>query len=130
MLNDDVAWSAHIIDDDAPIRDLLGAMLVKNGFGQIVHSNSFAQADGEHADSVCDVYFVDIELGDGSGFDLVRNIKDRYPLAKVVVFSGHGTPHNVKRATDKKINGFLVKPFSQNSLERVLSSCGLVPAMA
>lgn len=130
MLNVDTAWAAHIIDDDAPIRDLLGVMLLKSGFGHVVHSNSIAQANGEHADSVCDVFFVDIELGDGNGFDLVTTIKDRYPLAKVVMFSGHATPHNVRRVSETQVHGFLVKPFSQNSLESVLSTCGFVPEVA
>lgn len=122
--------SAHIIDDDYPISDLLAQMLRNFGFNRIVKSHSIREATELHGDSVCDVFFIDIELSDGNGLDLIAQVNERYPLAKVIVFSGHTTPQNVKRASTLEINGFLVKPFSLNSLARVLHHSDLVAAVA
>lgn len=122
--------AAHIVDDDLPIRELLSQMLRNIGFGRVINSSSIHQAMHQRADSVCDVYFVDIELGDGNGLDLIATINEQYPLAKVIVFSGNTTAENVNAASSLKINGFLVKPFSLKSLVRVLHHSDLLAAVA
>lgn len=130
MLNDVTALTAHIVDEGEAISELLAQMLRKQGFGRIVKSHSIKKASELHGDSVCDVYFVDIELSDGNGLDFISEIRTQYPLAKVIVFSSNTTAENVNAASSLKINGFLVKPFSLKSLVRVLHHSDLLAAVA
>lgn len=116
--------SAHIIDDDPLMADLLGSFLLKFGFRNIIKSYSFTQAQKAHADSVCDIAFIDIKLGDGNGLVLLDSIKQRYPLCKVIVFSGHSTKKNVQTSVKEGADGFLLKPFSMDGLEQTLKRIG------
>lgn len=66
--------------------------------------------------------FLDIELPDQSGLELLGAINVHFPDAKSVMVSGNGTKDNVVNAISKGVLGFIVKPFNKARVKEVLDN--------
>lgn len=121
--------TALIIEDDALMRDILRQILLGLEFGKIINCQSFVSAKNKMTSMQCDVAFVDIELGDGNGLNLIKDIQKNMPTAKIVIVSGHASADNVKQAVSKGAHAFITKPFNVTKLLSTLKKVGLpVPA--
>jgi DNA-binding NarL/FixJ family response regulator len=56
-----------------------------------------------------DVVVVDISLKDCSGFDLISEIKQRFPRVEIIVLSMHDSPLYARRAMRAGATGYVVK---------------------
>jgi diguanylate cyclase (GGDEF)-like protein/PAS domain S-box-containing protein len=65
--------------------------------------------------------FVDVNLPDMSGLELVSTLKDRGRLDEVVFMSGHGTFDHVVRAIRLGAHDYLKKPFGVSEIKLVVS---------
>lgn len=65
-----------------------------------------------HAKNI-DLAFLDIELPDRSGLELLENTKLLFPHCKAIMVSGNGTRENVVTAISGGILGFIIKPFNK-----------------
>lgn len=63
-----------------------------------------------------DIVFLDINLPDFSGFEVLRHIREASPQAKVVMFTHHDALENMSRALAEGASGFIAKPFRQAEL--------------
>ena len=64
--------------------------------------------------------FLDIELPDGDGKELIAQINEMSPETNVVMVSAHSGVDNVKDAIDKGAKGFIVKPFTPKKIAAML----------
>jgi DNA-binding NarL/FixJ family response regulator len=79
-----------IVDDHALVREGLKRALAHEGFSQITEASSIAQARAGIAASQPEVVTVDINLPDGSGFELVRWIRGiSQDMAIVLTLNNH-----------------------------------------
>lgn len=107
-----------VIDNEAPIRTALCKMLLH--FGQETYLLEEATGVKDGLDKVerfdPDIIFLDIEMDDGTGFDLLNALpKPRFQL----VFT---TAHNqyAIQAFDYSAINYLLKPVSPSALQRTL----------
>ncbi len=70
-----------------------------------------------------DIVFLDINLEDGSGYDVLQWIMRHDPGATVVMFSGSDDALNIARATEQGAKGFVPKPFIKDHLLEYIYSC-------
>ena len=82
-----------------------------------------------------DVLLVDLNLGDGMGFDLVRHMKHARPLAEAVVISSTEDEEHALLAFELGATGFLVKnawfgDFSQAVLQVANGGASISPGLA
>lgn len=70
--------------------------------------------------------FLDIDLPDVSGHDLLRRIIEIDPDAYVVMLSGNGDRNNVSRAIQNGAKGFVGKPFTKDRLEKYIGRSPLI----
>lgn len=63
-----------------------------------------------------DIVFLDIELPDINGHDVLQKIRSMDPNAYVVMFSGNGDRENILKAIDLGAQGFVGKPFAKEKL--------------
>ena len=63
-----------------------------------------------------DIVFLDINLPDGSGYDVLDWIMNNDPGACVVMFSGNGDIDNIVSSMGYGARGFVTKPFSKEKL--------------
>lgn len=67
-----------------------------------------------------DLAFLDIELPDQSGLEILRFLKEEYPDCRAVMVSGNTSKENVLAAMKVGILGFISKPFNQVRVEEAV----------
>lgn len=105
---------ACIIDDESNSREVLELMIAENhpeveivGTAANVH-DGLILIETHHPDLV----FLDIEMPGGSGFDLVRELKE--PLPQIVFCTAYG--HYAIKAIECSALAYLLKPVSSQKL--------------
>ncbi len=125
-----------LIDDDACIRKVISQELLGD-----LRINLLAQAgslrEGRRLISMheFDVMLIDLNLGDGSGFELIERMKTVRPLAEAVVISAMEDEQHALHAFELGATGYLVKNswfgnFSQAVLQVVNGGASITPNLA
>lgn len=70
-----------------------------------------------------DLIFLDIELPDGSGIDILDWLMEENLKADVIMFSSHNTMDNISMAMAAGAKGFISKPFAKSQLVEHLQGC-------
>lgn len=109
-----------VVEDDPFSRKLIGAAL--NG-----HSVSFAE-DGRtavtvHLQKAPGIVFLDIDLPDVSGHDVLAKILSFDRQAYIVMLSGNSQIENVQGAVNSGAKGFVGKPFTKEKLLQYIEKC-------
>lgn len=114
-----MAIRVMLVDDERVCLDSLRTSLDAFPYVTVVgEAQSGGEAVGLLRREPVDLVFLDIEMGDVSGFELARHIQSAYPGVMVVFLTGH-----VDFALDGyeyKPLDFLIKPVNLLRLERVL----------
>ncbi len=108
--------SILVVDDEAPIRELLSLFLTKRGYSV----TGVATAD-ETMDLVkqfkYDLVILDIHLVTSNGLDLIGPIKEAQPSTSVVILTGLGRDDTlVSRAFSEGAVGYIVKTQPLNQM--------------
>ncbi|HET6996100.1 MAG TPA: response regulator [Chitinophagaceae bacterium] len=109
-----------IVDDEMDIRFLLGAILLKKNI-QTVFASSLSEADNilENKGNF-DCIFLDNLLPDGLGVNHIRQIKRKYPQAKIVMITAHDNQTDRQKATTEGADYFIGKPFSSEIILKTI----------
>lgn len=111
-----------IIDDEAPIRDVLSASLRDEGF-----EVSLAR-DGESGlkaiqDEQPDIVFLDIWMpGKYDGVEVLTLARKQFPSVEFVMISGHGTIETAVKATKLGAWDFIEKPLSMDKIIIIIAN--------
>lgn len=112
--------SILIVDDVSTVRSFLNQTLMHLGIQQIDEAGTAAQCLNACDEKKYHIIFLDIELPDGDGKELIAKIEACQPDANVVMVSAHSNVDNVKEAIEKGAKGFVVKPFSPKKIAAML----------
>lgn len=106
-----------IIDDEAPIREVLAASLKDEGFSvETAHDGVSGLAAIENLRP--QVVLLDIWMpGKLDGIDVLSQARRQYPMVEFIIMSGHATIETAVKATKLGAWDFIEKPLS---MERVL----------
>ncbi|OHU88099.1 MULTISPECIES: response regulator [Pseudoalteromonas] len=115
-----------IIDDSKEIRDYLSNILVELGFEEIFESENFESAKALLIDNPPNVIFLDIELPDTDGTQILEFINDHYPSTHVIMCSGHNSLENVQNTWELGAKGFIAKPFNAKKVDTVLKRIEMI----
>jgi DNA-binding NarL/FixJ family response regulator len=114
-----------VVDDHVLIREALRGVLKElKGEATIIEASDSRQATqriGENPD--LELVLLDLNLPDRSGFDVLAELRERYPAVSVVVLSASDERNNVARALDLGALGFIPKSASR---EVMLSAFNLI----
>ena len=108
--------SLLLIDDDLVSREVTATVLTLNGY--MVHTAEDGAAAVEllsDKGSVPDVILMDAQMPGLSGVELIAKLRGQ-TKARIIAISGSNPPEEVGQAAD----GFLLKPFNVDALDRVL----------
>ncbi len=125
-----------LVDDDANIRHVISSELLADLRCDLVGQAS-SMREGRRLISNCefDVMLVDLNLGDGSGFELIEHLKTVRPMAEAIVISAMEDDQHALHAFELGATGYLVKNswfgnFSQAVLQVVNGGASITPNLA
>ncbi len=114
-----------VVDDDAPVRRILRAMLEGFGSREVYEAADGAEGLQAFATLSPDIVITDWEMPGLDGLALTRRVRDPQtspnPFAPVIMVTGYGERRRVLQARSAGISEYLVKPVSPRALyERIL----------
>jgi DNA-binding NarL/FixJ family response regulator len=98
-----------IVDDHAVVRFGLRSALEANGYAIVAEASSLAQARAFIAHSNPDVLIVDINLPDGSGFDLIMWVRELSKSITIIVLTLNDASAYTSAARKAGANAYLIK---------------------
>jgi len=111
-----------IVEDDPDQAALAGRRLGLGGYKVSVAEthHAFVEALREHG--VPDVVFLDVELPDGDGFDLLVYIREhpRLSLLPVIMLTAKTEAEDIRKGLRLGADGYIPKPYSKTLLSDVL----------
>lgn len=110
-----------VVDDEPSLCQFLKRILLQIGFARVDIANSGSLAYDKLEAGSYGLVFLDINLPEINGLNLLEDIKHISPKSVVVMCSGHSDPDNVIGSRLIGARGFLEKPFS---VEDVISFLG------
>lgn len=78
-----------IIDDEEPLRKLLGRIISLEGF-TVLQAGSLKEGSTILNQHPVDVILCDVKLPDGNGVEFVKTIRERYPLCECILLTAYG----------------------------------------
>lgn len=121
----DSKGSILVIDDHADTRTVLARILTRDGY-QVKSAGTKAEALELCLSESFDLLIVDLELPDGDGADLMREVAETCGF-KGIAYSGHGSDDRVEHAREAGFSAFLLKPVGYDVLRKtvlaVLGEC-------
>ncbi|WP_254448569.1 response regulator transcription factor [Spirosoma rhododendri] len=110
-----------IIDDESDICLLLSGLLRKLGYiptcAQFIEEGRQCLSTQQY-----DAIFLDLNLPDGLGFDLLPVIREDQVNARVIMISAFDGQAERRRAEEQGADFFVGKPFTRLSVEKALQS--------
>jgi len=108
-----------LVDDEDFFRENVGKELTLTGYA-VETAGSLEEARRLLRQHTFHVAVLDLRLPDGSGLDLLAEIKQQSPMTEVVVLTAYGTIEEGVQAIKQGANDFLTKPCRLDTLEAVL----------
>jgi len=115
-----------IIEDQTAVREMLVEILATERDYTLVGQSG----DGQEALSMClrlkpDLVVLDAKLPGMGGVELLRRLLVRLPGLKVLVFSGHESPHLIREMVEAGAKGFVEKTANLQEFKKGLAVIAL-----
>jgi putative nucleotidyltransferase with HDIG domain len=104
-----------IVDDDPGVVAILQEMLEESAY-HLISAYSLAEARSIIRRQNISIVLTDLMLGDGTGFDLLMDVKHFHPDSQIIIMTGRPTVQDAINAIKEGAYDYLMKPFS---IERV-----------
>lgn len=101
--------SVLVVEDDAPTRWRIADALSRDGEFRVYEAANLAEARQRLAASDPEVLLTDLQLPDGSGMELIRDVRHRNQTTEIMVISILGDEQSVISAILLGANGYLLK---------------------
>ncbi len=106
---------ALIVDDEEDIGLMVSTFLRKEGM-EADHANLIKNARQMIHENEYQLFFLDLKLPDGTGFDLVPDIKSNVKDPKLIIISAYDGDIETKKAKQLGIDIFIKKPFTKSEI--------------
>jgi two-component system response regulator PilR (NtrC family) len=108
-----------IVDDEASLRDFLTIVFEEDG-GRVETAASLAEAHAVLQKHEPDLVLCDLMLPDGSGLDLLRDIKVQNPSIPVIMITAHTSTKSAVEALKAGAHDYIAKPFDVDELRIIV----------
>ncbi len=105
-----------VIDDDEDICDILKQFLESSGYTVDV-AMSGKEAIQTIGEKTFDVAITDLDLGDMSGLEVIKSIKQLQPTAEVIMLSGYGKAEHASEAIGLGASAYIQKPITFSEVD-------------
>jgi len=109
-----------IVDDEASLRDFLTIVFEEEGC-RVETASTLADAHAAVQKREPDLVLCDLMLPDGSGLDLLREIKSQNPSIAVIMITAHTSTKSAVEALKAGAHDYIAKPFDIDELKIIVS---------
>ena len=109
-----------IVDDEASLRDFLSIVFEEEGC-RVETAATLADAHAALQKREPDLVLCDLMLPDGSGLDLLRDIKAQNPSIPIVMITAHTSTKSAVEALKAGAHDYIAKPFDIDELKIIVS---------
>ncbi len=113
--------SLLILDDDRPFRSRLARAMEKRGF-DVIEAETAAEGAAAVAAAPPAFAVVDMRLEDGSGLDVLRELKEKRPDVRAIILTGYGNITTAVSAVKLGAVDYLAKPADADEILSALFS--------
>ncbi|NLK62722.1 MAG: response regulator [Fusobacteria bacterium] len=111
-----------LVDDSFFMRDMLKGVLVRQNYEIVGEACNAANAILGVKETLPDVIILDIRLGESSGLEVLKKIKEELKEIKVIICSGVNNNDTISKAILCGADNYLIKPFSFKELFHLISN--------
>ena len=108
-----------VVEDDAHMRDTLGATLRKAGYA-VEAVGDFREARSKICKENYGLILTDLKMPNGSGMDVLEEVKSVNPSIPVIVMAAYGTVQAAVAAMKAGATDFIQKPFAFDALKEAI----------
>ena len=108
-----------IVDDETSIRDFLTIVFEEEGWG-VEAAATLAEARTALQKSEPDLVLCDLMLPDGSGLDLLRDVKAQNPSIAVIMITAHTSTKSAVEALKSGAFDYIAKPFDIDEMKIIV----------
>src|SRR5260370_30393152 len=108
-----------IVDDEASLRDLLTTVFEEDG-NRVETAATLAEAREVVQKDEVDLVLCDLMLPDGSGLELLREIKTQNPSIAVIMITAHTSTKSAIDALKAGAADYIAKPFDVDELKIII----------
>lgn len=112
--------SVLVVDDSAISLDLLKGILTNLGYSNIKRIKDGNAALASYQEEKFELIFLDINMPQKSGLEILKEIRAINPQAFVIMVSGESSATNIQQSLALGAQGFVVKPYSAARIKDVL----------
>jgi DNA-binding NtrC family response regulator len=117
--------SILIVEDDPDVRTMLTRTLGCSGYA-VDSAADGAEALDKFRDNRFNLVITDVRLPQMNGLQVLGEIKQAEPRVPVIVITGYGSVQNAVEAMQGGASDYLLKPFSNETLQAAIDRAGLV----
>jgi DNA-binding NtrC family response regulator len=108
-----------VVDDETIMRNLLLKILEQEGYRTTLASSS-AEALEKLETEQYELVLSDVKMPESNGFDLLKEIKARWPKTAVIMMTGYGDAYTVKEALMLGADEYITKPFKSHEISLIV----------
>jgi PAS domain S-box-containing protein len=111
-----------VVDDEATVRNIARATLQRHGYTVLLAENGREALDVLAAHPEVGIVVLDLTMPVMGGEEALRHIRKSRPALPVVLSSGFNEMESISRFADKRLAGFLQKPYTALSLAKKIKA--------
>ncbi len=111
-----------LVEDEAPLRLIIGRNLTQRGY-RLISVDSVGDAIAEMTTRLPDVVVLDVNLPDGTGWEVLRWLRAMHQHPAVIIYSA--VPPSAKRVAEFHPDAVLMKPFPMDCLVDLVATVGI-----
>lgn len=115
---------ALIVDDENDIGLMVSRILTKEGL-DAEYVDRIVSAKEKVTKNTYQVYLLDLNLPDGTGFDLIPLIRQKVANARIIVISAHDGTYEMNKIKEERVDAFIKKPFTKSQILEAIHGLGL-----
>lgn len=110
-----------LVEDHPQTRSALTRLLTQRGH-EVATAENIEEALVQAQTFAFDLVLSDLGLPDGSGHDLIRELRKKRPHCRSVALSGYGTESDTQKSFAAGFDAHLTKPVDIHALDKVLNA--------
>ncbi|NQU44948.1 sigma-54-dependent Fis family transcriptional regulator [bacterium] len=108
-----------VVDDESGMRIALREVLARQGYEVSVASDAL-EAIQHIEEGIYDLVLTDVRMPEMTGIELLERLQVRKPELPILVMTAYGTIEDAVEAMKKGASDYLLKPFSSDTIEKVV----------